>query len=226
MRDQKLWTRNMKGFRFLGVGGIRSAWRENLPRRVWNRQTKFTHNHWLASLHWWKESVQALNQPALPLQQCAILIQTRIGPIVCQCQKSTTVFHEWIGAPFKDLPMRLNLRLLKRLMMKVRQWWQEGISLCPWLQKHEQSATSDKQQHHLSNKLTCHSMLRSTPLDPMDYESWSSWPFDLWQIPTGYKTRRCVINRNYNECMKGGYLSLCMAEGSKTVLLPISSVPI
>ena len=23
---------------------------ENLPRRVWNRQTKFTYNHWLAAL--------------------------------------------------------------------------------------------------------------------------------------------------------------------------------
>ena len=27
-RDQKLWTRNMKGFRFLGVGGNRSAGRK------------------------------------------------------------------------------------------------------------------------------------------------------------------------------------------------------
>ena len=24
--------------------------RENLPRQVWNRQTKFTYNHWLAAL--------------------------------------------------------------------------------------------------------------------------------------------------------------------------------
>ena len=40
----------MKGFRFLGVGGNRSARRENLPRRVWNQQTKFTYNHWLAAL--------------------------------------------------------------------------------------------------------------------------------------------------------------------------------
>ena len=39
----------MKGFRFVGVGGNRSAG-ENLPRRVWNRQTKFTYNHWLAAL--------------------------------------------------------------------------------------------------------------------------------------------------------------------------------
>ena len=39
----------MKGFRFLGVGGSRSA-RGNLPCRVLNRQTKFTYNHWLAAL--------------------------------------------------------------------------------------------------------------------------------------------------------------------------------
>ena len=40
----------MKGFRFLGVGGNRSARGENLPRQVWKRQTKFTYNHWLAAL--------------------------------------------------------------------------------------------------------------------------------------------------------------------------------
>ena len=40
----------MKGFRFSGVGGNRSALGENLPRWVWNRQTKLTYNHWLAAL--------------------------------------------------------------------------------------------------------------------------------------------------------------------------------
>ena len=39
----------MKGFQFLGVGGNWSNG-ENLPRQVWNRQTKFTYNHWLAAL--------------------------------------------------------------------------------------------------------------------------------------------------------------------------------
>ena len=39
---QNLWTRNMEWFWFLGVGGNR--------RQVWNWQTKFTHNHWLAAL--------------------------------------------------------------------------------------------------------------------------------------------------------------------------------
>ena len=45
IRNRILW----EGVRFLGVGGNRSA-RRNLPRRVWNRQTKFTYNHWLAAL--------------------------------------------------------------------------------------------------------------------------------------------------------------------------------
>ena len=48
-RDQKLLTRNMRGLWFLGVGG-NGVPGENLPRRVWNRQTKFTYNHWLAAL--------------------------------------------------------------------------------------------------------------------------------------------------------------------------------
>ena len=65
MRDQKLWTRNMKGYRFLGVGGNRSA-RKNLPRRVWNRQTKFTYNHWLAALV--NGKCLSTNQPASPLE--------------------------------------------------------------------------------------------------------------------------------------------------------------
>ena len=39
----------MKEFRFLGVGetGVPG---ENLPSQMWNRQTKFTYNHWLAAL--------------------------------------------------------------------------------------------------------------------------------------------------------------------------------
>ena len=48
-RDQKLWTRNMEGFQFLGVGATEVPG-ENLPRRVWNQQNKFTYNHWLAAL--------------------------------------------------------------------------------------------------------------------------------------------------------------------------------
>ena len=42
-------TETREGIRFLGVGGNRMPG-ENLPRRVWNRQTKFTYNHWLAAL--------------------------------------------------------------------------------------------------------------------------------------------------------------------------------
>ena len=67
----------MKGYRFLGVGGNQSA-QGNLPRRVWNRQTKFTYNHWLAALV--KVKCSSTNQPASPLEQCAIPIQNRIGP--------------------------------------------------------------------------------------------------------------------------------------------------
>ena len=37
-RDQKLWTRNIKEFRFLGVGGNRSA-RRKPTKAGWNRQT-------------------------------------------------------------------------------------------------------------------------------------------------------------------------------------------
>ena len=46
-RDQKLWTRNMKRYRFLGVGGNRSAWRK--PTRAGVESANQIHIQPLAS---------------------------------------------------------------------------------------------------------------------------------------------------------------------------------
>ena len=63
-RDQKLWTRNMKGFQFLGVGGNLIARRK--PTKVGMESANQQYNH--CQLHRWKKSVWTLNQSASPLE--------------------------------------------------------------------------------------------------------------------------------------------------------------
>ena len=86
MRHQKLWTRNMEGFRYVGVGGTRSARRKSIKAGL--EAANQIHIQSLASYFGERNVYGHLNNPLRHWKYCAILIQNRICPqIPWSCRK-------------------------------------------------------------------------------------------------------------------------------------------